>query len=52
MNNLFQDNPNIMALMTNPQANNIQIPPINPQNAQNPTDTSKYIYNNNNIIYF
>ena len=44
MNNLFQDTSNIIALMNNPQANNIQIPPMNPPNPQNPIDTSNYIY--------
>jgi len=50
MNNLFQDTPNLLALMNNPQANNIPIPPMNiqnPPNPQNPIDTSNCIY----IIY-
>ena len=43
MNNLFQDTPNLLALMNNPQANNIPIPPMNLQNPPNPenqVDTS------------
>ena len=50
LNNLLQDTPNLLSLMNNAQANNIQIPPPNPQNPQNPVDNSNtHIYNNNNI---
>jgi len=52
LNNLLQDTPNLLSLMNNAQANNIQIPPQNPKNPQNPVDNSNTpIYNNNiNII--
>jgi len=52
LNNLLQDTPNLLSLMNNAQANNIQIPPPNPQNPQNQVDNSNtHIYNNNiNII--